>query len=231
MRRLVTVLVLTLAAPAHAQDPAAPPPTPLPDPSPVRGPPTRVPRDCPAYAEGRPLHCAWAYLLVAPAGLLIPPGDVRRDGADGPRLGYDGGAGLGVFRALGADPNAARTRLGVAGGLRFDRGFTRQRFDDRVSRVDFLRLGPELRLGVVRSRLFAFAVVRGGYARWQQDFGYRLLAAPNEWKGGFLGVGAGAWARLAGRFLIGGEGFVDTYFVDYGDRRTVTLALSIGLWL
>lgn len=237
MRRLATTLVLLLVAPtlvapahAHAQDPPAA--TPLPTASPVRGPPARVPRDCPAYWQDRPLHCAWGYLLVAPAGLLIPPGDVRDTTPDStPRLGYDGGAGLGIFRALGTDPNADRTRVGIAAGLRFDRGFTRERFDARVSRVDFLRLGPELRLGVVRPRLFAFAVLRGGHARWQQDFGYRLIDAPNEWRGGFIGGGGGAWARLAGRFLLGGEAFLDRYFVDYGDGRTVTVSLSLGLWL
>src|SRR5205085_428063 len=99
----------------------------------------------------------------------------------------------------------------------FDRGFTRLNYGDHISRHDFLRLGPELRVGVVRPRLFAFAVLRGGYAR--QDIHYRTsIASPYPWRGGFIGAGAGAWARLAGRFLLGGELFYDRYFSEYGDQ-------------
>lgn len=176
---------------------------------------------CPPYRQDRPLRCAWGYVHVSPAGLLVPLGQVHNDYADSPRLGMSVGLGAGIFRAIG--------RLGWAVGARLGHGFTRQRFGQTVSLDQYLHVGPELRLGGVGPRYFAFALLRGGYSGYPGYLTRRTSIASPAPVAGHLGVGAGAWAHLGSRFMVGGELVVDVLINS--ELRPLTLSLSLGLWL
>jgi hypothetical protein len=178
---------------------------------------------CPPYRQDRPLRCSVAYVHLTPGGLLIPLGDVHSPYATSPRLGYTTGVGVGAFRAHG--------RFGIAAGARFGYGFTRQRFDHGTANYDYLHVGPELRLGGVTPRVFAFGLVRAGYSRWHTNYAQRLSIEQSEWAGGHIGVGVGAWGHLGGRFLLGGEAVVDFLFSDGPSDRPLALALVLGVWL
>lgn len=146
-------------------------------------------------------RCARAYVHVSPAGLVIPLGEVTNEFANGPRLGYAANVGAGMFRAFG--------RLGLAFGARAGYSVTRQRFTGFDSRYDYVHVGPELRLGVVGRRLFAFGSLCTGVSRWHLDIADRLSIARTDWLGAHVGFGAGAWGRLGTRTFLGGELVLD----------------------
>jgi len=186
------------------------------------GSPVGAAAGCPSYWADRPLRCAWGYVQIAPAGLLIPLGDVRNSYAQGPRLGYSASVGAGLFRVFRG--------FGLALGGRIGYGFTRQRFPGFDSQYDYLHAGPELRIGGAGRRGFAFGLLRAGYSQWEKDVAYRLSIEQTEWIGGHVGVGVGAWARLGGRSFVGGECVTDLLFSDRG-AQTLSLSLVLGLWL
>ncbi len=178
---------------------------------------------CPPYRQDLPLRCAKGYLHATPAGLLIPLGEVHNDHADSPRLGMNVGLGAGIFRTLG--------RVGLALGARLGYGFTRQRFDEYVETDKYLHAGPELRLGGVGRRFFAFALIRGGYSQ-RYGLSWRTTDDHLSWiRGGHVGVGAGAWGHLGTRFMVGGEIVSDVLMAELAGVYPLTLSLSLGLWL
>lgn len=199
----ITALVLAVAAPRLANDGA----------------------ECPPYRQDLPLRCAWGYVRVELPGLMVPIGDVHSGySAKSARLGSMFGGGAGVFRAFGG--------LGVAAGLRFGYAFTRQLYTSFDSFYKYVHAGPELRLGGVRSRLYAFGLVRGGYSQWREDTVTRFLAAASEWRGGHLGLGAGVWGRLGARFMVGGEVVLDLLFAQGALQETpASISLGLGAWL
>lgn len=180
---------------------------------------------CPPYREDLPLRCARGYIHVAPAGFMVPIGAVHSTYSQGPRLGYMFGVAGGVFRAEG--------HLGVAGGLRFGYGFTRQKFTAFDDEIRYLHVGPELRLGWVGDRLFAYGLGRGGYTQWREETRVRLVdESPSRYIGGHVGLGAGAWGRIGSRFLLGGEAVFDFLLADATlVEKPVTLAFGLGVWL
>jgi hypothetical protein len=178
---------------------------------------------CPPYRQDLPLRCAWGYLHATPAGALVPLGQVHHDYADSPRFGMNAGLGAGMFRAFG--------RIGWAIGARFGYSFTRQRFGELVDRDDYLHVGPELRLGGVGQRFFAFGLIRGGYSQ-RSGLAWRSSEeSPLAIHGGHVGVGGGIWGHLGARFLVGGELVGDVLLGELHGLYPLTLSLSLGLWL
>lgn len=181
-------------------------------------------RDCRPDSADLPLRCAWGYFTFSPAGLLVPVGEVHRSLGDNPRLGYAVGAGVGVFRSF--------RYLGIAGGLRFGYGFTRQRFDTFDAYHYYAHVGPELRLGVATDRLFVHGLVRTGFTRWHAaDPARTSVDAPDDLRFAHVGGGGGIWARLGNRFLFGGEIAIDRLIDGFRGTRPMVFSLVLGMWL
>lgn len=162
------------------------------------------------------MACMRGFVRLSPVGVTI-----HRDQA-----GVATDLAVGVFRTSGRFGGS----LGVHGGYallpRRDGGF--------VARQHAFSAGPEVRVGLALDRVFAFVVARAGYSHRIDTLTPRssIIDMHGSHPGWHAGGGLGAWGRLVGRLLYGGELTVEAVeFKTYGVVPVVTLSLSVGAWL
>lgn len=145
---------------------------------------------------------------MAPAGLKVLWGGVP---------GYSAGVGGGFL--------AVHERFVFALGVRFEYSFLQpNRINSHIYQV-----GPELRVGGLGRRVFGYGLLRGGYTQQvNREVQYRWhgpTPAPVE-RGWHLGFGGGAWARVHGRLMVGGELVFEVSMVP-----AATVSLVLGAFL
>jgi hypothetical protein len=173
------------------------------------------------------------YVYGAPVFFAAPLGD--DDVKDLVSFSYQWGLGVGGFWALGPKHN-----VGIAAGFAFEHSPATLDddlgdacdFADAKCQIHVFRLMPEVRVGGVLNRLYAYGVLAPGlglvYAKYEGIF-----ADDEDTDAGFnLGLGGGVQYMVWRQLFVGGElgfdlGFYTNDEVDVGDDTYAAYTLDL----